>query len=97
MQGVLVSFIYLITNTANGKQYVGQTRRNPLTRWKQHVQSAKHVESKTNLARAFARAINKYGADAFRMEVIVAMKLKRMTMNGCLSTCTGPACLMAIT
>lgn len=64
--------IYVVTNTVNGKQYVGQTKRDPKTRWKQHVQNAKHVESKPNTnCRVFGRAINKYGAGVFRVEVII--------------------------
>jgi predicted GIY-YIG superfamily endonuclease len=33
--------IYLITNTVNGKRYIGQTVRTLRQRWQQHVRDAK--------------------------------------------------------
>jgi len=53
--------IYLVTNTVNGKQYVGLTRRTVAARWAQHVTTAKNPRS------YFHRAIAKYGASAFRV------------------------------
>ena len=37
-----MGFIYKVTNTVNGKIYVGQTRRTIAARWKQHIYNAHH-------------------------------------------------------
>ncbi len=55
-------FVYLITNTINGKRYVGQTRRTLSRRWKQHCDSAGCC--------ALNGAIKKHGAENFIIEVI---------------------------
>lgn len=61
MRGV----VYKITNLVNGKIYVGQTIRTLERRWYHHVYCAlKGGKDK------FARAIRKYGADAFVPEVL---------------------------
>lgn len=58
--------IYVITNTVNGKQYVGQTtREDPIVRWKAHVSLARGRGKSYICA-----AIRKYGEEAFRFEVI---------------------------
>src|SRR6266853_2201243 len=54
--------LYLITNTVNGKQYVGKTAATPKERWRQHVRAAK------NSTFALHRAIRKYGADNFTIQ-----------------------------
>ena len=46
-------FVYLITNTINGKRYVGQTKRTLHERWWQHT----HQKN----CRYLSAAINKYG------------------------------------
>ena len=51
---------YVITNTINGKQYVGITRQSVAMRWKWHVSSAR-----TDRQHAICRAIRKYGVKAF--------------------------------
>ena len=56
--------VYLITNTINGKQYVGITSSNITARWNRHVYSATH-ELKACHRRALHRAIRKYGKDKF--------------------------------
>lgn len=54
-------YIYLITNKINGHKYVGQTV-NLHTRWNQHC----GINNKSVLG----KAINKYGKDNFKIEVI---------------------------
>jgi group I intron endonuclease len=55
--------VYLVTNTASGKRYVGQTTMPVATRWTAHVANAKKAGCP-----ALSRAIRKYGAAAFRVE-----------------------------
>lgn len=57
--------IYLITNTVNGKIYIGQTIHRLTLRWRKHKTSA---ASGSDLA--LHRAIRKYGANNFSVEVI---------------------------
>jgi group I intron endonuclease len=54
--------VYLVTNTINGKRYVGQTSQSLERRWflHQHRKSCKALHS----------AINKYGAENFTIEVL---------------------------
>lgn len=54
--------IYVVTNTATGEQYVGQTRQKAARRWKCHVNTA---HSKTAPKYRLAQAILEYGKDAF--------------------------------
>jgi len=54
--------IYIVTNTVNGKQYVGQTRRGIKERWRKHVRRA--MMQKWECA-AIAAAIRKYGESVF--------------------------------
>lgn len=60
--------IYSITNTMNGKVYIGQTiAKTPTRRWKEHVY---HLDHGTHHNEILQRAWNKYGEDAFQFEVI---------------------------
>ncbi|MBD1379204.1 GIY-YIG nuclease family protein [Metabacillus arenae] len=59
-----LSNIYLITNTINNKKYVGQSI-DPIQRWKNHQK-----DSKKYLSRYLYRAMNKYGIENFKFEVI---------------------------
>jgi group I intron endonuclease len=56
-----VTQLYLITNTCNGKQYVGFTELGLQKRW------AKHLKDSQNPQYPLHRAIAKYGADKFTM------------------------------
>lgn len=70
------SNIYIITNTVNGKQYVGQTRRSIKWRLSRHFETAK---SGKNFP--LSRAIRKYGKDAFiieSIETVVANTLEEL-------------------
>lgn len=60
--------IYLITNTANGKIYVGRTRSTILLRWKRHCWQSR--KGNTYLG----RAIQKYGASSFKHELLELVK-----------------------
>ena len=60
--------VYRATNTVNGKRYIGVTSQSLATRWRQHVKAAKLPKP------AFHRAIAKYGAGAFHVEVIACAK-----------------------
>lgn len=68
------SGIYKITNTVNGKFYVGQTMNGFDTRWnplKNNTHHNKHLQA----------AYNKYGEEAFTFEVILHCPPERETLN----------------
>ena len=56
-------FIYKITNKQTGKVYIGQTVRNPQTRFYEHMKDKESTDY-------FHCAVRKYGADSFEYEVI---------------------------
>lgn len=56
--------IYCVTNSVNGKRYVGQTIRSLRDRWLRHVADSKHASV------PLGRAICKHGPDAFVIEQI---------------------------
>lgn len=57
--------VYKITNTINGKMYVGQTRKNVEDRFRQHINDA--IAGRGHYLH---RAIRKYGIDNFTIEVL---------------------------
>lgn len=57
--------IYLVTNTINGKQYIGKTTRLLKKRKWEH-----HYDANKNSSYYFHRALRKYGFDAFLWESI---------------------------
>ena len=59
---------YLITNTVNSKAYIGITTRSIARRWYEH----KFVSN--SCGKLLAKAINKYGADAFEIKPIASAK-----------------------
>ena len=60
-------YIYIIYNIINEKVYIGQTRRDVETRWKQHLLSSKNInDNNTELY----KAMNKYGSDKFNVRLI---------------------------
>lgn len=58
--------IYRITNTVNGKAYIGQTTKTAEARFKEHLYVAKTQPSDWH----FAKAIRKYGDTVWKVEVI---------------------------
>lgn len=59
-------WIYKITNIQNNKVYIGQSKRPIEQRFKRHLNDALHNKLDTH----FARAIRKYGANNFIIEII---------------------------
>ena len=58
--GMYEGYIYLITNSVNGKQYVGQTKTTIEHRFKQHIS-----KKKISHCSALGGAIEKYGEENF--------------------------------
>lgn len=62
-----MGWIYEISNTENGKTYIGQTtRHNVATRWAEHIKS----NADTHLVRAF----NSHGLDKFSFKIICELQ-----------------------
>lgn len=59
-------FIYVITNSVNGKQYVGQTIRTINQRWRDHLRKQKYNKDNQYLY----TAMHKYGKDNFSIKQI---------------------------
>lgn len=57
-------FIYIIRNTINNKVYIGQTRVDVITRWKEHLRHAKYGKQIIN------RAMRKYGVNNFYISTL---------------------------
>ncbi len=68
-----MGFIYKVTNTINGKVYIGLTKNPVKWRWHSHLYSAFNKETE-NYDVLFHRAIRKYGIDAFIVETIEECK-----------------------
>jgi group I intron endonuclease len=65
--------VYEITNTVNGKRYVGYTSRTMKVRWRLHVKDARTRKRKNK----FQHAILKYGESSFSFEILYVEKTKR--------------------
>lgn len=62
-----MGFIYKITNTINGKSYIGKTEESIDKRWKEHLRDFKRERCKD---RPLYRAMNKYGIENFILECL---------------------------
>lgn len=62
-----MSFIYVITNTINGKQYVGKTDLTIEQRFHAHIRDSKVAKRKS---RPLYRAFNKYGIENFTCDLL---------------------------
>lgn len=60
-----MAIVYLLTNTVNGKKYVGKTVRSLDIRWQEHVNCSKYHSTLH-----IHKAIRKYGSDSFSKEII---------------------------
>ncbi|MGI0058133.1 MAG: GIY-YIG nuclease family protein [Nitrosotalea sp.] len=68
-QDVRIHYLYRITNTINGKIYIGQSV-DTVRRWYEHKRQA----IQDNSEMIISRAIKKYGSAVFEFEVIVSCK-----------------------
>jgi len=66
--GMYEGYIYKIVNDVNRKIYIGQTRRDVDTRFKEHCKGA-NITNKKKI-QVIDYAINKYGKDNFSMDVL---------------------------
>lgn len=57
--------VYCVTNTVNGKIYIGKTRQTIRRRWNHHVHQAN-----TGCSRNLCKAIRKYGEAAFMVDIL---------------------------
>ena len=67
--------VYLITNTVNGKQYVGQTTVGIAARWERHVKSSRAAKRDQPIS----AAIRRYGRNAF--EVVALQECNQESLN----------------
>lgn len=65
MSSVMNGKIYLIRNDVNDRVYVGQTKRSIEKRFQEHA-----TATEANRGCVLARAIQKYGADKFHVELL---------------------------
>jgi group I intron endonuclease len=68
--------VYLITNAANGKMYVGMTAATLKVRWRRHQKEARNGRNTY-----FCNAIRKYGALSFRPEVLLTCESRKDAAN----------------
>lgn len=64
-----VGFVYCVTNTVNGKKYIGITTRNVNKRWHEHKSRARYKDYTSSLH----NAIRKYGEDKFTVETLCSV------------------------
>lgn len=74
-------YIYKITNTVNGKSYIGQTLQTIQQRWYAHKYAAKKKKQGCN---KLINAINKYGEESFCVEELWSGTGEEQTLKKCL-------------
>lgn len=57
-----MGYVYLVTNTINGKQYVGKTMKSVERRWRSHCKGGDNTP--------IQNAIRKYGVESFTVETL---------------------------
>lgn len=72
--------IYVITNTINGKKYIGMTSRSVRRRWRNHVSASKH-ENDGMYSSPLQADIREYGEDCFTHQVLVTTEDKELAMQ----------------
>lgn len=74
----MTGIIYKITNTVNGKVYIGKTLETMEKRWKEHQKdSARFID------RPLYRAMNKYGIEKFTIEIVEEPEVKTLSQREC--------------
>lgn len=68
-------YIYKLTNKINGKSYIGQTCRNPESRWEEHVKSA--LSTDPNQKKYLQNAIEKHGWENFTKEILEVIPVEK--------------------
>ena len=71
--GLYEGYIYCIENTANGKQYIGQTRKIVRERFAEHLSNSDRI---TNRGYVLYEAIRKYGKEYFVVSILEAHACK---------------------
>lgn len=67
--------IYVITNIVNGKQYIGQTNGDYLTRFREHLRSINREDRRNT---PLYCAIRKYGIENFKCDLLEKVPLNKM-------------------
>ena len=73
-----MSFIYVITNKINNKQYVGKTLNTIEKRFKQHLRDSNKI---TLEQRPLYRAIKKYGKENFNISLLEECSFKDLNIK----------------
>lgn len=64
--------VYQVTNTINGKKYIGQTSRSPKERWGEHQHPYKNLSTFP-----LSSAIRKYGIENFIFKILASFQKKQ--------------------
>ena len=73
-----MSYIYVITNRINGKQYVGKTNSSIQDRWKEHCNDSKKFRCNK---RPLYDAMNKYGIENFEIHCLEKCSWKEASIK----------------